>query len=323
MMWRRVRTVAAVAFLLGVFSMPAQGAFKIRTVKVGDDRYLLLEDIAKFYGMAYRAGKEEVVLRSRYSRLAFPVGDRRATINGVRVSLCEAVRSEKGHPCLSEVDFRRTLDPLLRTKVLAGNGVRRIVLDPGHGGKDPGAEGATVKEKEVNLQVAKLVAAGLRRRGYKVYLTRASDKFVPLATRVAAAAKVNPDLFVSLHANSATASANGIETFAVTPKGTRSTHSDDEKKKATPGNLHDRENIRLAYELQRYLLHFTKGTDRGVKRADFVVIRDCTCPSALVEMGFLSNSAEHAKLATSLYRRRLATGIANGIVAYDKALRAR
>lgn len=320
---RFVRITMSLLSLGLLFGSPsASAAFKIRTVHVGADRYLLFADVARFYGMTYSETGGSVECRSRYSLMRFTVRDRRAQVNGVKVMLAMAVKSDGRNALLSEIDFRRTIDPILRTKVLSGRGLRTIVIDPGHGGADSGANGDRSQEKSINLAVAKLVAYNLKRMGYGVYMTRDSDRKVSLQTRVAAAARLKPDVFVSLHVNSGPPSAKGIETFAVTPVGTTSTHSSEEKTKPTPGNLHDRENTRLAYELQKNLLGQTRAADRGVKRANFVVIRDAPCPSALVEMGFISNSREESRLLTRSYQRQLAGGIVYGIIAYDKALRA-
>lgn len=306
-----------------MFASPAYAAFKIRTMDIAGERHLVFSDIAKYYGMSFKMQGDTITLQSKYSLLRFGVNDRRATVNGVKVTLCLAVRQSGGHAVLSELDFRRTLDPLIRDKVLSGGGVKTIVIDPGHGGADAGAVGKLAQEKNVNLAVAQMVAYNLKRRGYQVHLTRASDKAVSLADRVKATQRIKPDLFVSLHVNSASAAAaRGIETFALTPQGAASTHSTERKDKATPGNVHDRENIRLAFEIQKYLMHHAQTEDRGVKRANFMVIRDAPCPAVLVEMGFISNPPEERRLNSADHQRLLAAGIINGILAYDNALRA-
>jgi N-acetylmuramoyl-L-alanine amidase len=314
--------VLAAAWLM--VAVPASAAFKIRSANLDGEPHLVFADVAKYYGMSFRLREDTVVCQSKYSLMTFTVNDRRATINGVKVMLCRMVRRSGSHAMISEVDFRRTIDPLLRHHALSGHGVRTIVIDPGHGGADPGALGKSSKEKEINLAVARIVAHNLRRRGYQVHLTRSSDVAVSLGARVKAAERLRPDLFVSLHVNAAaTSSAQGVETFALTPVGASASHGGDIKTRATPGNLHDRENIRLAYEIQKQLLHYTKAEDRGVKRANFLVIRDAPCPAALVEMGFISHAGEESRLRSAAYHRLLAAGIIDGIIAYDNALRTR
>lgn len=299
------------------------GAFQIRTVDIDKDRYLLFADVARYYGMIYTHRAKDVRCQSRYSLMTFTVDDRRCVINKVKVTLCLPVKVSGGNAFISETDFRLTIDPVLRTKILRPKFARTVVIDPGHGGKDPGTSGTGTREKEINLSVAKLVAASLKKKGYRVFLTRNGDTFISLDQRVKIAAKYKPDVFISLHTNSAGAgSAKGLETYTATPKGVKSTHGTKAKSKSSRGNKHDKESTRLAFELQKYLLHYTKAEDRGIKRANFVVIRDAPSAAALIEMGFLSNTGENKKLATAAYRRQLASGIIQGVVAYDKALRA-
>ena len=301
-----------------------QGAFKIRTVDIAKKRYLLFNDVARYYGMAYTRRDKDIRCQSRYSLMTFTVDDRRCVVNKVKISLCLPVKEKEGNAFISETDFRLSLDPVLRTKVLQPKCVRTVVIDPGHGGKDPGTSGhGGTKEKEINLSVAKRVAARLKKMGYRVFLTRTNDTFLSLYQRIKIATKYKPDVFISLHTNSAgAAAAKGIEIYTTTPKGITSTQGTKTKSKASPGNKTDKENIRLAYDLQKYLLYYTKADDRGIKRADFVVIRDAPTASVLIEMGFLSNSGENKKLASATYRDRIAIGISQGVVAYDKALRA-
>ncbi len=299
----------------------APGTMRIRSAKIAKHNYVSLADVIRFYGMAYSHREREVICRSRYSTLRFTVDNRIADINGVDVLLCLPIRDLKGEAMLGEVDFRRTLEPIMRRAVLPRKPVRTVLLDPGHGGKDEGAARGKLKEKEITLDVANQVAALLRARGYTVHLTRSTDSYLTLEQRVAAAARLKADVLVSIHANAATATtAKGIETFACTPQGVASTNGGEIKSKATAGNLHDLANTRLAFELQRHLLHRTKSDDRGVRRANFLVLRDAPCAAALVEMGFVSNPSEAAKLATPAFRRLLAVGIADGLIAYDQAL---
>ncbi len=315
----RTFLLISAALLAAAAAGPAR--ITIRSAKIATHNYLSLADVARFYGMVYSHQEREVVCRSRFSTLRFTVETRLAELNGVDVVLCLPIRAWKGEAMIGEVDFHRTLEPIMRRAVLAKKPVRTVLIDPGHGGKDEGAARGKLKEKEITLDVANQVAALLKARGYTVHLTRTTDSHLTLEQRVAAASRLKADVLISIHANAATATtARGIETYACTPQGVASTNGTEVKSKATAGNLHDRENIRLAYELQRYLLHYTKSEDRGVKRANFLVLRDAPCVAALVEMGFVSNPGEAAKLATPAFRRLLAAGIADGLVAYDQAL---
>ena len=300
---------------------PATGAaFQIRTAQVSGIRYLLLRDIAAYYGMTYAPGEKEARLHSRYSDLRFTTDRRETILNKVRVHLSHAPALWTTEHVLSESDFRLFLDPVLRSKALPRKTVRRICLDPGHGGGDRGAKGKRHAEKTVTLQVAQRLARLLRARGYHVYLTRTGDKEVSLGRRPAAARACRADLFLSIHANWVkSSSVKGIETFLLPPVGTSSTYNAKVHRRRSSGNGFDRENARLAYEVQKGLLAGTGGADRGVKHANFLVLRDAPCPAALVEMGFLSNRAEENLLGSGTHQEKIARGLEVAVVAYHRA----
>jgi N-acetylmuramoyl-L-alanine amidase len=300
----------------------AEAAFKIRSARVGGQMYLYLRDIAGFYGMQFQASGRRANLSSRYSKLRFEVDKRECILNGVKVNLSYAVGSAAGEIAISQTDFNLLLEPIMRTRTLPAGAVGRIVIDPGHGGSDEGAANHGVKEKELTLSIARRLYLILNRQGYQVYLTRSSDRRVSLDQRVSAAQAVRPDLFISLHINAVgNARVNGLETFFLTPEGTPSTYSSNTKREADLGNAFDTENARLAYEIQKQLTAVTGATDRGIKHANFVVLRDASCPSVLVEMGFLTNPGEEEQLITAAYQNKLALGLARGIVAFDRAKR--
>jgi N-acetylmuramoyl-L-alanine amidase len=299
--------------------------FRIRYVTESGNRYLFLRDVARYFGMRYshHTSNKHVYLVSRYSRLVFKIDSRNTTLNGVEVSLGLPVRTWKGNPILSNADFQLLLDPILRYRSLPKSGVKRIVLDPGHGGKDPGTHGRALKqnEKDVVLALAKLLRSELTAKGYQVYLTRSTDKAVSLSDRPALAGRLQADLFISLHANYVeTYSVSGVESFRLCPKGTTSTYGNNTNSKTRTGNSCDRRNTRLAYEIQKALTKATGAEDRGVKQASFAVLRDAPCPAALVEVGYMSNSREEKLLASTAYRTKLARGIAQGIAAYHRAI---
>jgi N-acetylmuramoyl-L-alanine amidase len=238
------------------------------------------------------------------------------------VSLGLPVRKWKGNPILSNADFQLLLDPILRYRCLPRSGIKRIVIDPGHGGKDPGTHGKTLKkkEKDIVLALAKQLRSELVKLGYEVHLTRATDKAVSLSGRPAVAKRLQADLFISLHANYVeTTSVAGIETFRLCPKGTTSTYGNNTNGKTRTGNACDRRNTRLAYEIQKALVDAANATDRGVKQAAFAVLRDAPCPAVLVEVGYMSNGREEKLLANATYRAKLAQGIAKGVAAYHRA----
>ncbi|HUS48188.1 MAG TPA: N-acetylmuramoyl-L-alanine amidase, partial [Phycisphaerae bacterium] len=171
---------------------------------------------------------------------------------------------------------------------------RLVVIDPGHGGRDPGAlgSGGTV-EKEINLSVARMVADILVSRGMRVILTRADDRFLELNDRAAIANREGADLFVSIHADSAGSSARGFTIFV--------------SRSASSGSTG-------AAEAISQQMASAGAPSRGVRNANFRVLVRTTCPAVLVELGFISNYYEARQLADAGYQRQLAEAIAAGIV---------
>lgn len=176
-----------------------------------------------------------------------------------------------------------------------------VVIDPGHGGPDPGAVGIRgLRETDVVLDVSLQVAALLRARGVRVNLTRTREVDVDLPPRVSLANRSGANVFVSIHANALSMrrpDVNGIETFFFS----------------------DPRSARLATYLQQQMMAVSAGSpNRGVRRGRFFVIRRTAMPSALVEMGFVTGEIDAPRLATAAHRRRLALAIAAGVLNYLK-----
>ncbi|MBS4178101.1 N-acetylmuramoyl-L-alanine amidase [Lederbergia citrea] len=175
-----------------------------------------------------------------------------------------------------------------------------IVLDPGHGGKDPGAVGNSLAEKEIVLDIAKRVNSKLNESLANVVMTRETDVFLELQDRVKLAEKSGADIFVSIHVNSfSSPSANGTETYY--------------DKTYAP-----KESRELAEEIQKELLKALGTTDRGVKESGFYVIKNNKMPSVLIEIAFISNGNDAKKLADNTYRQKAADAIYRGIMNYYK-----
>ena len=174
---------------------------------------------------------------------------------------------------------------------------KTVVLDAGHGGGDAGALYEGIREKDINLAVAKKVEAILLSYGYHVVMTRTEDTTVDLYTRADIANEVNADIFVSIHSNAAEKNTDftGIYTYY---------------------HPTSRRGARLAQAIQTPLCELTGGIDRGIESADFVVLRETSMCAALVEMGFMTNSGELQLLISPSYQDKLAAGIAEGIVSY-------
>lgn len=174
--------------------------------------------------------------------------------------------------------------------------MKTIVIDPGHGGKDPGATGGGVQEKAVALNVTKKIGAYLEARGCTVMLTRETDVFVELSDRARMANSAKADLYVSIHCNSVrdNARATGMEVYHYT-------HASEASKRAA----------RVIYDK---LLPVCGLRGRGVKAKDLAVLRETAMPAVLVELGFISNPSDRAKLTNFAWQDDAAQAIADGIV---------
>lgn len=293
----------------------------IRVITLNRVQYLYMEDVARFYGFRMTIQGKTIVLSSKYSRLVFTNDGRIANINTADQYLAFSIRTYNGHVLFSLIDFQKVIDPILRPGTIPRHVVRKIVIDPGHGGKDPGCQSGVVKEKDINLQVAHRLADLLRKRGYTVYMTRQSDIFPTLDQRVNGANKIKPDLYISLHCNStANATVNGIEVYCATAAGSAPSDSKVISPKPCPANTYDLENAYLAYHIQKRLISAIKTGDRGARHKRFKVIADTSAPSILVEMGFLTNTADREGLSKSQRQMLTATAIANAIEEYKHAV---
>jgi len=170
-----------------------------------------------------------------------------------------------------------------------------VVLDPGHGGRDPGAIGCNgMFEKECVLAVALLVRRQLSVSNVKVIMTRRDDRFISLERRAEIANQAGPDLFVSIHADSAPSRAAHGHTLYLAGGASG-------------------ESKALARCIDRRLTE-KRISSRGVRRANFRVLVQTTCPAVLVEIGYLSNDSEARRLATGGHRQDVADAIAGGII---------
>jgi N-acetylmuramoyl-L-alanine amidase len=167
-----------------------------------------------------------------------------------------------------------------------------VVIDAGHGGFDRGGiPGQRVPESMMNLDVALRLRSVLQASGYRVVMTRATDVFIPLGTRVAIANQYRNAIFVCIHFNSATRrGANGIETY-----------------------FYSSQSLALASAIHYNVNAVVPTSNRGVRRRGFFVLRRTTIPSVLVECGFLTNPTEASYAQTASYRQKLAESIARGV----------
>ena len=174
-----------------------------------------------------------------------------------------------------------------------------VVIDPGHGGPDPGAIGiGGIRETDVVLEISKIVKKLLSEKGVKVELTRKNEVDLDLPPRVSFANNIDADIFVSIHANASRGKRrdiNGLETFYF---------------RGWKGRL-------LAKGIQKQILKASPGSpDRGVKQGRFYVIKNTRMPAVLVEIGFLTGRLDARRLEKPTHRKRIAYAIAKGILQY-------
>ncbi|PZV09316.1 MAG: N-acetylmuramoyl-L-alanine amidase [Leptolyngbya sp.] len=176
------------------------------------------------------------------------------------------------------------------------NGRIVVIIDPGHGGPDPGAVGINgLQEKVIVLDIGNQVAALLQRQGVQALLTRADDRDLDLEPRVQMAEQSNATVFVSIHANAISLSRpdiSGIETY------------------------YHESGLGLAQIIHQNVLQFTGASDRGVRKARFYVLRKTSMPSVLVEVGFVTGRDDASRLSNPAYRTQMADAIARGILQY-------
>lgn len=186
-----------------------------------------------------------------------------------------------------------------------GEGVKKepeeivVAIDAGHGGADDGCVRKGVKEKEVNLDIAKKVQSKLQTMGYQVVLVREEDEFMTLSKRVKVAKKAHADVYVSIHQNSSDVwKARGVEAYY-------------------SGQFAEEDSQRLAQLLHEQVLSSTGANKRSIYEwEEFHVIRESVMPSCLIETGFLTNASERQRLADASYQEKIADGIASGIDLY-------
>ncbi len=223
--------------------------------------------------------------------------------------------------------------------------IKTIVLDPGHGGKDPGATGKNSAEKDITLDIAFQLKKVIETRldGVKVLLTRSRDEFVSLQSRTQFANKNQAQLFVSLHCNAAMArSSQGIETFFLSTARTTDARAVEALENSVVLNYEGgqdavknyddlqfiladlqqseqlEESSNLALRIQSSLIESTKASDRGVKQAGFYVLRGAFMPSVLVEMGFISNEEEEKRLLDKNHQAKIIESIFKGIQSFKQ-----
>ncbi len=319
------RLCLTVALLCVAIAGPLRG-FTWDTATSEGREYVTLQSFCAFYGFsyAYPAGNNFFQTRSADHWLRFKVGSPDMLLDGVHYVMSFPVAAGDHDWLVSRMDVIKLFEPLLRpTEIEERHAIRGVVIDAGHGGTDNGAvSGRGGMEKNYTIDTAFRLEAILRAAGLRTVLTRRTDNFVDLYER-AHIASLYPDYcFVSIHYNSASPEARGLETYCLAPRGAASTSSNYLTRsdiQRLPGNDEDGANILLASMVHSEIIHLNPGdatADRGVKRARFVVIKQNVLPAILVEGGFVSNRMEAARVNNPSYRQDLAEAIARGIIKF-------
>ncbi len=294
-------------------------------VKYGGRDHVTLDNVREFYGLEQISrAHNHFTLGTGMRSLRGAVGSNEIYINNLKFILSYPVSENDGQPIISRMDLTKVIEPVLRpSRIKGADQVTTIVLDPGHGGHDNGATNFWGNEKNYSLDVAFRTRALLEKRGFMVKMTRTDDTFVPLEDRVRFANRFANALFISIHFNSGSSAASGLETYTLAPRGVPSMAADGPRLSdlhLCAGNINDAENMALATATHASLVCKSQLYDRGIKRARFVVIRDITIPGVLIEGGFLSNSTDSRKVMTTQYRQNMASCIATAVSQYRAAV---
>lgn len=330
--------LAAIVFAAGALAPAVARPMSER--RIGGIDYIDLEDFCGRFGFDTKVDEHAhtIVCKSPWTSLELAIDSRENLVNGLRVFFGDPVRAYHGHYWISKVDADTLLEPILRPGLDQKKvpNLKTIVIDPGHGGSDPGKynKRVGVEEKAMALDTSLRLAKLLQADGYKVILTRSDDrqladsKIDDLIRRAEIAQKTGADLFISIHYNSVETGADrvtGVEVFTLTPQHQYSTsdatHEDDDGARTfVPGNRFDHWNTLVGYAVDRAMHDRLRAADRGLKRARFKVLVLAPCPALLVESGYLSNDAEARKIATPAYRQQIAEAIESGIAGYASQL---
>ncbi len=319
------RLLGMLALLGGLLAGGWARAWEV--VTYAEREYVTAESLRAFYGFKeLRRSGNRVELDRPEILLQMAVGDQDCVINGVKFVLSNKVEEVDSKVLVSRMDLVKLIDPVLRPTYIANAGAfQTVILDPGHGGKDPGATSMYGNEASYNLTVANKVKGELVKRGFKVVMTRTSDTFLSLQERVDVANEYKDAVFIAIHFNSGGRSARGIETFTLSPMGVA--HYGRELKpsdfRANSGNTYDSANVALATAVHGSVLgRLGKANtfDRGIKRARYSVLSGVSHPSILLEGGFLSHPTEAQLINSARYQEALALGVAEAVVKYRNAV---
>ena len=342
-----LRTIVLLSLLgLLLYGCAATGPMQKDTVRLDNQRYVALLELCSANNVQWDwdGFSPVITLRHGSDSVSVCLGSALILFNDQVKDLGRPVRIHQG-AVMVPAHFIQVFVPVPAPAVAVGPSkpatvIRTIVLDAGHGGKDPGALGkAGLQEKDINLDVARRLKEELSRQGIKVILTRDSDEFIPLDQRPAAANRISADFFVSIHSNaSENDSASGFEAYFLS-----SDHDDMAKAVAIRENAATRyepdnqfeyssglnavlwdmilnenrmESVEMARTIAASVERQVNIPTRYIKGANFLVLKGARMPAVLVELGYVTNRTEAAQLQNDYYRQMLAEAIAAGIMRY-------
>lgn len=286
-----------------------------------------------------------IVLNGNHQEAKGLVGSNVFLIGDESIELSDPVEIENSS-IMVPLDFKRKImlrlasqEPIVCPPPV--DKIRTVIIDPGHGGKDPGAIGGSgLYEKDVVLDISQELADILSRRGFNVEMTRTEDDFISLEERTEFASRKNADFFISIHANSSKSKrVSGIEVFSLRNLSYSEMNSEQRKRNQyllfqnfsmTPDShlksilsdlLYDhkccQDDLLAAYAVKK-LSKYAQARNRGEKKSGFFVLKNTIMPSILVEIGFLSNPREERLLQTKSYRKKIARSLAQVIIDYNR-----
>jgi N-acetylmuramoyl-L-alanine amidase len=349
---KRLLIVVFCGYLLsGCATIPMKEAMP--TYNINGTAYLPLVSLCNFKNInwEYDTFTRTVILSKDAHKISLMVGDTLVLVDGLPQHLKDPIDIYQGTVVVPYKFKEQILDKLFKEFYPVPKAVqpvlkiKKIIIDAGHGRTDPGAIGRTgLREKDVTLDIAKRLSKLLIADGVNVVMTRSTDRFIPLSTRVDIANNSHADLFISIHANAnRVRSLTGFEVYYISPS------IDDSKRALSAAGEAEldldsscfasrSQNLKAilwdmiytysraeSIELARYLCRAIDSSNLnvrvlGIKGANYYVLKGVRMPAVLIEVGFLSNYNEERMLKNNYYRQQIASAIVQGIENYNREL---
>ncbi|MBN1405472.1 MAG: N-acetylmuramoyl-L-alanine amidase [Candidatus Omnitrophica bacterium] len=360
---KKLISVLAIIFLIiGCETAPKKGkvSFLGLTRSIDDTAYISAADVIKNYNLEYEwdTFTRKLVLKKGSKEAVFVSGCDTALVDDKCLRMQACAKMQRGEIMIPASFVQSALEGIFLPPVIGIKkekpalfcgkyAIRTIVIDAGHGGKDPGAiSSGGMQEKSITLNISKKLKNYLQNENVDIFLTRANDTFISLYRRADIANELDADFFISIHVNASQKKyIDGIEVFYLSEAVDDSSrqvqamenaalkYEDSsfdvnnviKSKSSVASTLWDMlctenraESIELAECISEIMSKNLKVKNRGVKAAKFYVLKGAKMPSVLVEVGFLSNKKEADKLKDKYYQDKIAMAIADGILLYKE-----